>query len=157
MFKGTVQRDFWLPVFFIIWTSLGQPGLKYFRFWLGFCWVIRIFMNLPGYHTAQSQSPRVPDSARNQSPRGIIPRQVIGKNLCLNLPGVIIPQGVSLPGVSYLRESIKNLLKHDSPGYDTPRSQCKELSIRPSNSNTCFICMYNFPGWDWTHRFEQFF
>ena len=38
-FKGTVQQDFRLPVFFFIQTSLHGPlinGPKYFRFWLRF-------------------------------------------------------------------------------------------------------------------------
>ena len=37
-FKETVQRDFLLPIIFIIWTYLGNWPLtneiKYFRFWL---------------------------------------------------------------------------------------------------------------------------
>ena len=50
------------PRFFHNSNMLGQVtnGVKYFRFWLRFCWDIRIFPNLPGvwYHSsAQSHSP----------------------------------------------------------------------------------------------------
>ena len=48
--KGTVQRDFRTPCFF---HHSNLPGpltntLKLFRFWLRFCWVIQIFITLPG-------------------------------------------------------------------------------------------------------------
>ena len=42
VFKGTVQRDFRPSVFFIIRTSLGLNGLKYFWIWLRIRGVIRI-------------------------------------------------------------------------------------------------------------------
>ena len=74
MFKGKVQRDFWPP--FPILPGPLTNGLNYFRFWLRFRRVIRIFLGIilcrvnlsavsycaesisPQYHTAGSQYPR---------------------------------------------------------------------------------------------------
>ena len=58
--KGTVQTRFSTSSFF---HHSNQPGpltngLKYFRFWLSFCRVIWIFLNLPGvWYCAESISP----------------------------------------------------------------------------------------------------
>ena len=101
-------------------------------------------MNLPGYHTVQSQSPRgiilrrvnLPGAsycAESISPGYDTPSSHVLKFL-LKCPRGMIPRRVNLPGVSYHCKSIspgyhtrrvnKNFRqKHDSQGYDTPASQ----------------------------------
>ena len=61
------------------------PGLKYFRFWYDFADLFQFFLIRPGY-----------DTARSQSPRGIIST---ARSPCI-------------PGLSYCAESF-------SPGYHT--------------------------------------
>ena len=147
------SNDILDPHFF---HNSNHPGpltneLKYFRLWFRFRRDIHIFMNFPGIcNPGESISPGY-HTAQSQSPQGIILRRV-------NLPGVSYPgesfdticveisQGcdtrrVNLPGVSNCAESI-------SPGYDTPGSQCKELSIRSSNCVQLILYLYNFPGRD---------
>ena len=59
MLKGQSNEIFDLQFFYY----LNQPGLltnglKYYRIWLSFRWVIQIFMNLPGvWYFAESISP----------------------------------------------------------------------------------------------------
>ena len=142
--KGTVQRDFRPPFFYH--SNQPEPlnnGLKQFRFWLSFHWVIRIFMNLPGVsYWAESNSPGY-HTAQSQSPRGVILRRV-------NLPGVwycaesislgydtaqsqsprgIILRWVNLPEVSYPGESMQRAL-----------NQVLQIQL--------MLYLYNFPGRD---------
>ena len=92
--------------------------------------------------------------------------------ICVEISPGMIPQRVNLPGVSYCAESISpgyhtpvsHLLKFvlKSPRGKIPVpwrvnlpgvsycaesiSPCKELSIRSSNYNSCFTCIYFLVG-----------
>ena len=147
MTKGTVQRDFWPPAFFIIWTSLGHRNVQ---IWLSFCWVIRIFMiniprgvNLPGVsYCAESISPGYHTPASNflrfvmKSPKGL-------------------PWWVNLAGVSYCAESIspgmmprevnKNPPKHDSPEYDTPGVNARSSQLCPPIPTPALRVKFSWP------------
>ena len=78
-FKGTVQRDFWPPVFFAIWTSLGLGQ------WVK---IISILVKILLSYSNLYESPRV-----------IIPQQVY-------LPRVEYPKESVSPRVSYCAEAI---------------------------------------------------
>ena len=116
--KRTVQRDFWLPVFFIIQTSLGHwsMGLNIFEFWLRFRQVIQILVSKKLTHQGMiSQG----DWLTGVS----YPRDSCFGGFFIDSPGYdtsgrlpcrgIIPRGDWLTGVSYLGET-------DSPGHHTP-------------------------------------
>ena len=92
-FQGTVQWDFRPLVFFLHYSNLPGPltnGFKYFRFWLRFCWVIRIV------------------GSKNQTIWiHIYFCDTVPLKACAN----ILRIGCWLPGVVYLREIFtKNLI-----------------------------------------------
>ena len=99
-----------------------QPGpltnvINDFRFWLSFCWVIQIFLNLPGLSFSfESFSPGKSYCAESISLGYLTPAshllKYVLKSPQVRYPAIPSPRGIilcriNLPGVSYPRESIK--------------------------------------------------
>ena len=71
-------------------------GLKYFQFWVRFCWVISIFFLSPGYHIlGRVNLPRVSYCAESISPGYHTRASYLLKFVLKSLRG-IIPQGVNI-------------------------------------------------------------